>query len=186
MESVQVMVEEHRNVKRMLAVVRRMCLQVLKDKPVDYDDFHLFIDFVRNYTDKHHHGKEEALLFDRMEKELGPVAQKLIRHGMLVEHNFARLYIQELEDALRKVQNRKEEAKLDLIANAVSYTHLMYRHIDKEDRVAYTFAEKNLSAESQAALDQACAAFEQEAAENNTQSKYIGMLESLEKKYNIQ
>jgi hemerythrin-like domain-containing protein len=114
------MVEEHKNIKRMLAVVRKMCLRVLEGQPLDYDDFHLVIDFVRNYADNHHHGKEEVLLFDRMEKELGPVAQTLIRHGMLVEHNSGRLFIQELEDALKRVQNHEEESKLDLIANAVT------------------------------------------------------------------
>lgn len=43
------------------------------------------IDFGRNYADKHHHGKEEKILFRIMMENMGPVADKLIRNGMLVE-----------------------------------------------------------------------------------------------------
>ena len=31
----------------------------------DIDDFPRIIDFVRTYADKHHHGKEEDILFRR-------------------------------------------------------------------------------------------------------------------------
>lgn len=182
MNYIDLMVEEHRNIKRMLSVIRKYCYKVLKNEEVDYTDFFELIDFVRNYADKHHHGKEEQLLFDRMVKELGPTADKLVRNGMLVEHDLGRLHMQELEVAVNKVIAGNDEARLDVIANAISYTHLLHRHIDKEDNVVYQFAKKNLSQETQEILEEACNQFELDATEKNIQNKYIQMIQNFEEK----
>lgn len=182
MNSIELMVEEHKNIKRMLLVIRKYCYGVLKNKAVDYDDFYMIIDFVRNYADKHHHGKEEKILFDLMVNELGPIAEKLVNQGMMVEHDLGRLHMQELEGALVKVKNGDDEAKLDVIANAISYTHLLYRHIDKEDNAAYTYAGNNLSKDSLDKLDKACDDFEREAKKDKVQEKYMKLIEDLEKK----
>lgn len=90
MNCMDLMVEEHKNIKRMLAIIRKYCYKILKNEAVQYEEFYRIIDFVRNYADKHHHGKEETLLFDKMMHELGPTAEKLIRHGMFVEHDLGR------------------------------------------------------------------------------------------------
>nr|WP_315020106.1 hemerythrin domain-containing protein [uncultured Aminipila sp.] len=182
MNYIEMMVEEHRNIKRMLLVIRKYCYKVLKNEDINYEDFFALIDFVRNYADKHHHGKEEKLLFDRMMKELGPTAEKFIRNGMLVEHDFGRMHMQELEIAVNKVIDGDDEAKLDLIANAISYTHLLHRHIDKEDNVVYQFAKKNLSQEVQEILEQECSQFEQDARDKNIQAKYVDMIAEFEEK----
>ncbi|MBE6033786.1 MAG: hemerythrin domain-containing protein [Clostridiales bacterium] len=182
MNYIEMMVEEHTNIKRMLSVIRKYCYKVLKNEELDYEDFFMLIDFVRNYADKHHHGKEEKLLFDMMMKELGPTAEKLVRNGMLVEHDLGRLHMQELETAVKKVIEGDDEARLDVIANAISYTHLLHRHIDKEDNVVYQFAQKNLSAETQEMLERECRQFEQDAKDKNIQKKYLDMIIQFEDK----
>lgn len=183
MTCIELMVDEHKKVIRMLAVIRRLCSQVLNDDAAIYDDFFKIIDFIRNFTDKHHHGKEEAMLFARMTEELGPTAEKIIKHGMLVEHEFGRLYVKELEDAVKRVLNGDMDARLDVIANAISYTHLLTRHIDKEDNVIYKYALKNLSKETMSRLEKECDSFEQTASDLKIQDKYISMLKELENKY---
>jgi hemerythrin-like domain-containing protein len=82
MNCIELMVEEHRNIKRMLVVIRKYCYRILQDERIEFEDFYKIIDFLRNYTDEHHHGKEESMLFNRMLNELGPIAEKLITHGM--------------------------------------------------------------------------------------------------------
>lgn len=100
---------------------------------------------------------------------------------MLVEHDYGRLYISNLVEAIEKVKGGDEEAKLDIIANAISYTHLMERHIDKEDRVVYTFAERNLKENILDEINSECLKFEDdnEAVKN----KYLEILSKLEAKY---
>ena len=59
MKSIEIMIKEHENVIRMVEVIRKYCYKVLKDERIDYKDFFKIIDFIRNYTDAHHHAKEE-------------------------------------------------------------------------------------------------------------------------------
>lgn len=184
MNSIRLMMDEHQNILRMLEVTRKYCLNMLKNEAVDYNDFYKIIDFVRNYADKHHHGKEEILLFNRMVDELGPAADKLVRHGMLAEHDMGRLYISELEAALKKLEEGDEEAKLDVIANAMSYVNLLKRHIHKEDNVVYKFAENNLKKETLAIIDDESGNFEKKAEGIGVQLKYLELLAEMESKLN--
>jgi hemerythrin-like domain-containing protein len=59
MDSIKLMMEEHQHILRMLKVVRNACYKVMQGEPIKYDDFDLMIDFIHQYADTHHHGKEE-------------------------------------------------------------------------------------------------------------------------------
>lgn len=183
MNCIELMVDEHKNIKRMLAVVRKYCSRILNGEKIQYEDFYKIIDFIRNYADKHHHGKEELLLFARMMEELGPTAEKLIRYGMNVEHDLGRLHVQELDAAVKRVLDGDMDARLDVIANAISYTHLLSRHIDKEDGVVYKYAQNNLPEGTMSRLEQDCISFEQKAKEEKTQDKYVALLNELESQF---
>lgn len=186
MDGIVLMIDEHKYIKRMLEVVRKACSGIMNGKEIDFSDFENIIDFIRNYADKHHHGKEEKFLFNRMVDEIGGAAEKLVRYGMLIEHDFGRLFIKELEEAIARVKAGNEEAKLDIIANAISYTHLLYRHIDKEDNVVYTFAKRKLCEETLNKINLECNTFEEEMNTMGVQKKYIQILELLEEKYKKQ
>ena len=183
MNSIKLMMEEHQYILRMLAVVRNACYGVMKGEPIPYEDFEKTIDFIRNYADAHHHGKEEKLLFQEMVTHLGPLGNKLITHGMLVEHDSGRLFISELKEALDRVSKGDDESRLDIFANAISYTHLLKRHIDKEDSVVYNFAERQLSSDILDKVNEETARFEQEAEQKGIQKKYQKLVEELELKY---
>lgn len=183
MNSIQLMMEEHKYILRMLAVVRKACYGVMHGEDINYDDFAKMIDFIRSYADAHHHGKEEKMLFNEMVVHLGSLGNKLITHGMLVEHDSGRLFIKELEDALARVKAGDEESRLDVIANAISYTHLLKRHIEKEDTVVYTFAERQLSPDIIEKVNRETIDFEASATEKGTQQRYIDLVNELERKY---
>jgi len=183
MNSIDLMVEEHRNIIRMLKVVRKACYKILQGQDVCFEDFEKMIDFIRNYADSHHHGKEEKFLFKEMVANLGDIANTLINHGMLVEHNFGRLFISQLSEALERVKAGDVESKLDVIANAVGYTDLLTRHIGKEDEVVYTFAARKLPTEVLVEVNKQTEDFEQEAEKQGTQAFYMELLGTLENKY---
>lgn len=184
MDGIELMVEEHVNIKRMLTVVRNACYGIMNGADINYDDFEEIIDFIRNYADDHHHAKEEKFLFNKMVSEIGEIAEKLIKYGMLVEHDLGRLYIMNLEIALTNVKNGDDYSKIDVIANAVGYTNLLTRHIDKEDTLVYTFARKNLLEGTINIIDEECLAYENTKKEQGTQNKYLEILDRLERKYN--
>ncbi len=184
MNGLELLIEEHKYIKRMLIVLRKASISILEGKEIDYSDFNKMIDFVRNFADAHHHGKEEKFLFDKMLNELGSLAEKLIKNGMLVEHDLGRLYMQQLEEALEKVKKGDKDSKIDVIANAVGYANLLTRHIDKEDNVVFTFAEKQLSEDNITRFNLECLDYEVEAKKSEIQDKYLDILRTLENKYN--
>lgn len=183
MNSVEIMVNEHKQILRMVQVIRKACYKIMKGEEINYNDFDQMIDFVKNYADVHHHGKEEKFMFKKMQENLGKIGENLITHGMLVEHDLGRLHMSELRSALERVQSGDEESKLDVIANAISYTHLIERHIKKEDELVYPFGEKNLSEDIMKEINELTDEFEAVANENGTQEKYMRLLEGLEEKY---
>ena len=181
MTAIEVMNNEHKNISGMLKIVRVCCFKILKDEKVNYDDFDKILEFIVEYADKHHHKKEENILFDKMVKYLGATAEKVVKTGMLVEHDLGRLYIKDFTRVLENVKNGDEESKLDLISNAISYTHLLERHIDKEDRVIYKYAERELEASILDLVNEECVEFE--VKNNDIKEKSIDILEELEREY---
>jgi len=184
MNAIDLMVEEHNLIKRMLVVTRKFSIKVLNNEEVDYNDFNKVIDFVRNFADKHHHSKEEVILFKRMGEILGERIANGPIMGMLVEHDLGRLFIANLEAALVKFKEGDVDSRVDIIANAIGYTDLLHRHIDKENTAIYTFAQKRLSKEQLDEVDTLCFDVETEATKNGLQDKYLKLLNELESKLN--
>ena len=182
MESIKVMVEEHENIRRMLKVTRNVCYRLMTKDDYDINDFPRIIDFIRTYADKHHHGKEEDILFETMKGELKTLAESGAITGMYIEHDLGRLFILNLEKALEGFQNGKDEARMDIIANAIAYTDLLDRHIQKENTALYKFAERMLSRESKTFINEESKKVEDVASDSGLQDKYISLLEELEDK----
>ena len=183
MESIRIMVEEHENIRRMLKIVENICYRVMTKDDYDIDDFPKIIDFIRIYADRHHHGKEEDVLFETMKNELEKLANSGAITGMYIEHDMGRLYIANLEKALEDFKNGDDKARLQIIANAVSYSNLLDRHIEKENTALYKFAENMLSDNSKDRVDLECQKVEDLATESGLQDQYLALLTELENKY---
>ncbi|MGG7142743.1 hemerythrin domain-containing protein [Clostridium nigeriense] len=183
MDAIEIMMEEHKNIKVMLKIVRKACFSILEGEEVNYDDFNKIINFIRNYADSHHHKKEEIMLFNRMVDEIGETAEKVVKYGMLVEHDLGRLYVSSLSEALEELKKGNNEAKLDVIANAISYTNLLERHIHKEDNVIYKFAQRELKEETMNLINYECVEFENKF--NDIKDNNLSILEELKIKYCI-
>lgn len=184
MYSVDLMVMEHDNILRLIHIVKKVCCQLIQGSEVNDEDFRNMIDFIRNYADKHHHGKEEEILFAEMTNHLGQMGTKLIQNGMLVEHDLGRRFIMDLETALNQYQDEpKAEYKLEIVANAVGYANLLIRHIDKENQVIYPYAQRSLESSVLESVDERVKVFEKDATTQKVQDKYLEILKELEEKY---
>lgn len=163
MYGIDILYSEHEQVVRFTDYLRKLCGEMLEGKNPDREVLLHCVDFMKNYADEHHHGKEEAILFTVMLEKLGPVAHKMINTGMLVEHNLGRYHVQSLEaavDALGKEPTMEE--KLDVVTHALSYADLLKRHAQKENNVLFPFAAKSLSAEDLERINEASRIYEEE------------------------
>lgn len=183
MKSIEIMVNEHENIRRMLKVVRSVSYEIMTQGEFDIEDMPKIIDFIRTYADSHHHGKEEDILFKTMNDKIERLREAGSITGMYIEHDLGRLYMQDLEKALKEYSEGNDEARLDIIANAIGYTNLLDRHIEKENMAMYRFAEKMLEDEDKKYIEEEAAKIEKDANDEGLQEKYISLLETLEEKY---
>ena len=144
----EILREEHDNISKFVDKFEIMAIDLMEKNEISIEEYTKAIEFIRVYADKTHHQKEEELLFKAMLETKDEMANNLVNHGMIVEHNLARLYVWELENALKAYQKEPTvKLKLAIVTNTMSYVYLLRRHIDKENRVAYPYGERLLSKE---------------------------------------
>lgn len=181
---VQVMMNEHDSILEFLKVVRKACVGVMNGNEPDEADFYGFIDFARNYSDKHHHGKEEKFLFNQMVKYLGEAGKTLVQNGMLVEHDLCRSHILDLEMALKAYkENPCDEFRMDIIEAAAGYANLLSRHIEKENSIVYTFAERVLKEDVLNVVDSQVRGFEENIDNSMKSAELLEKLKLWKEKY---
>lgn len=154
MDSIHLMMEEHRHILTFVSILRTACCRVLEGDEIPVENFPSMVQFARCYADQHHHGKEEQILFREMSTHLGSAGTHLIQHGMLVEHNLGRMYLTRLEAALERYETHPSTRdKLEILTEAAAWANLLEDHIEKEDQVVYPFARRSLPAEVLHAMD---------------------------------
>lgn len=147
MNIITILTDEHQKILSFCSSLEEQCLETMNTKTINYKYFEEAISFIKEFADATHHKKEEDILFKYMMEHLQGPTIKLIKNGMLVEHDLARFEVRELTTALASHQaNPNNTDLMYVITHAMSYCFLLRRHIDKEDNVVYPFATKNLSA----------------------------------------
>ncbi len=185
MYSIDVMVEQHRNISRMLRIIKAACCSILEGADVDQAEFADIVDFVRNYADAHHHQREEQVLFPEMIDKLGPLANTIITHGMLVEHDLGRAHIRSLNEALKLyAEDPQTEYKLQILTEAMGYVNRLQVHVEKENNVVYPMAERELPADVKEKIDAAVRDLETEDSASFT-AQSLALLDKLEAKYHL-
>ncbi len=180
MYGIDLLMKEHENIITFTEYLKKLCCDIIDGQEVDIKKICECIEFGKNYADQHHHGKEEKVLFHVMIEKLGPVAEKLIKNGMLVEHDLGRYHMRELTTAVEHYKDHKTTlGKLDIITHAAAYADLLKRHIGREDEVCYTFALRMLSEEDKKFVDEQTTVFENIAYEKGIQTKYETWLNDL-------
>lgn len=67
---------EHRVIAKIILVVSMLADQMDAGQPVDVETLQRMAEFMRIYTDRYHHGKEEQLLFPLLVKRGVPAAAR--------------------------------------------------------------------------------------------------------------
>lgn len=184
MYCIDVLLEEHDHITDFIKVARNACCSIIDDQPIYNDDFNKMLNFGKVYADSLHHKKEEDILFNAMIQEVGGPAEKMIRNGMLVEHDIGRLYLSELDKAMNEyLLSPSTQLKLKIITNLSAYCDLLERHIVKENQVAYPFGQKTLSTQTLQRLDDETKHFENNSQNASHREYYLNVLNELQEKY---
>lgn len=184
MRPTEILKEEHKEIKRMLRILGKVSEKLKSGEIVEKDVLEQILQFIKVFADKCHHGKEEDLLFPAMEgagipREGGPIGV------MLYEHNVGRNAVKGMTEGIEEFYRGNEDARKKIVENASTYIELLDSHIYKEDNILYPMAEMHLSEEEQRELTEKFEEVEKNIIGEGTHSKFIELLENLEKYFNI-
>ena len=128
------MMIEHRLIERMIAVMRAELDRFLREKKADPEIIMTFVDFVRTYADRCHHGKEEDILFRELgKKELSKEHRETM--GQLIkDHQWARQQTKDLVEATEKYAGGDEGMFLVITARLKALADFYPQHIEREDK----------------------------------------------------
>ncbi len=129
---------EHEAIVSALGIMDSIVAQIGRGAHPETKDLKELIDFLKEFADRCHHGKEEGILFPALAKagipeEGGPIGV------MRAEHLEGRRLISEMESAIGGTVDHAGFA-----AAARAYSTLLRSHIRKENNVLFPAAERAL------------------------------------------
>lgn len=130
----QILVNEHKLIKRWLALVPRLLDNL---DPTTKEGERIFrggVDFIRSYADRLHHGKEEDILFAYFDVE-EPIFQVIYE-----DHRTARDHVKQM---IAAIDAQGAESLRD---NLTAYAALLTEHIWKEDEILFPWLDRSLTA----------------------------------------
>jgi len=180
MKATQVLRDEHEGILAMLAVIQAAIDRLQAGKSIPPALMTDAVDFITNFADRCHHGKEEKQLFPAMiehgvPNEGGPVGV------MLAEHTQGRAYVRALSAAAQKYATGDLSAVPALIENALGYITLLRQHIEKENGILFPMADHLLTDAEQDALFDAFAQIEANEMGPGVHERYHAMIGAYQK-----
>lgn len=176
MDAIETLMNEHRTIERVLDAMTGFADEVRRRGATEKEELSRFVTFLREYADGHHHGKEEAVLFEAMiehgfPREAGPVAV------MLHEHDQGRALVGVLAERSAAAGDWSDDDRQEVADAARGFSDLLHAHIHKEDRILYPMAEQRLPPDALQAVGETCA--EQDQARAASAERLLQLAEEL-------
>lgn len=174
--------KEHRAVQTMMEILGKICSQLKAEHKVPADHLEQVIEFIRVFTDKCHHGKEEDILFPALEaagipNQSGPIGV------MLQEHDTMRGIIKQLARAIEEYKSGEPNAVAHIIQYAMEYTAWLVPHIEKEENILFMMADARLDESKQDELFTEFETLEEERIGQGVHEKFHENLHHLKSIY---
>lgn len=146
MDALERLKDEHKYIIQVVEALEGFTRKISETGEVPVKDINDSVEFIREFADRCHHGKEEKLLFPQLEKhgmdrEVGPTAI------MLIEHDEGRGFISDLKEALKDYE-KGYDSKERIVASIEGFTSLLRTHINKENMALFEMG-KDLIPESE-------------------------------------
>jgi hemerythrin-like domain-containing protein len=133
MNVIEPLLEEHRVIKKTLAVFKTEIEVIKEQQRVDSILIDMSIDFIRTYTDLVHHGKEENILFRELGKKTLSAEHSKIMNELLAEHKYSRSIVSRWMDITERYF-AGEDTSQEIIGCLRELTIFYPRHMMKENK----------------------------------------------------
>jgi hemerythrin-like domain-containing protein len=128
---------EHRLIERMIAIINDALAQIRSSGKVNPLFVDTAVDFIRIYADRTHHGKEEDILFRKLDQRSLSSDDRRVMKELIQEHVFGRQTTKALVDANTRYRNGDERALAGIVENLQTLVEFYPKHIVKEDKVFF-------------------------------------------------
>jgi hemerythrin-like domain-containing protein len=184
MNPTEVLKHEHRIIEQMLDCLEKIAAEARMLGRLQAEPARDAVEFLRDFADRCHHGKEEAHLFPALEakgfpREGGPTG------AMLTEHEQGREHIRNMGAAIERAATGDAEAVDDFCTHAEGYAELLRRHIAKEDNVLFRLADQVLSPGEQSQLMEQFEHVESEHMGAGTHGRLLDLADRLADRYGV-
>lgn len=184
MRPTEILSSEHRVIEIMLQCLARMTEQAETSGRLEKEPAEQALEFIANFADGCHHGKEEQHLFPAMEEKGVP------RNGgpigvMLSDHEAGRAFVRGMRAQVTAASEGKATALAEFATNARGYIDLLVGHIQKEDNVLFPLADRVFAEQNQQDL---LAAFDHVEAHDmgeGTHERFLEIARSLAQRYGV-
>ncbi len=170
--------EEHGGVLLMSLIMDKVADKLKQGEEVEKDHLDKILEFLRNFVDKCHHGKEEGILFPELTKTA--INLKTINE-LLAEHKTGRDYIRGIAESLDKYKPGSPDA-IHIAINMKDYIQLISGHIKKENELFKT-AGNILSEKLQREVEEKFEDLEKNVIGEGKHEEYHGWIKELRSIY---
>jgi hemerythrin-like domain-containing protein len=174
----QDLIEEHASILLMLMVMKKVAERLKNGNKIEKDHLYKIIEFLHNFADKCHHGKEEDILFPEIVKESSNIP---LVNELLGEHKTGRDFIRGISESAEKYSPGSSDA-IHIAINAEGYVSLLAEHIKKEGTLLFPIAEKLLDGR-QTEIEERFEILERDVIGVGKHEEYHGWLEELKNIY---
>ena len=180
MEATNILMDEHKVIERVIAVLEIAAGKLSAGQPVRPGFFIDASDFIKGFADGCHHKKEEGVLFPAMEaagvpRDGGPIGV------MLGDHEAGRLFNRNMREAAERLATGDKSAGAEIERNALGYARLLRQHIQKENMVLFPMADRVIPVEKQSQVTEAFEHIEHVETGEGVHEKYLALAEALER-----
>jgi hemerythrin-like domain-containing protein len=125
---------EHRLIERMIASMEKEAERIKREKRANFEFIEKAVDFIRTYTDRLHHGKEENILFRALKAKKLEEQHRKTMEELIEEHLWGRKKVAELVDVSQKHKEGDGNAIHTILECLQELVHFYPQHIKKEDK----------------------------------------------------
>jgi hemerythrin-like domain-containing protein len=143
---------EHRLIERLIAQIRTELDQITSAKRTDPVRIDTFVDFIKTYADRTHHGKEEDIYFKKLGEKPMSEEDSRVMDELIEEHRYGRKITGELVEANARYRDGDANALSEISEKLKQLVAFYPGHIEKEDKVFFPNARSYFSDDDQRAL----------------------------------
>ncbi len=169
------LVEEHGGIMHMLSIMSSVAQRLQNGENVDKKHLQKIVEFLQNFADKCHHGKEEDILFPRL---IANQSHTTVVNELLGEHKTGRDYIRGINESINNYAVGNADA-FHIAINAEAYVQLLTEHINKENAILFPMADKELSEQQQEEIMEQFEVLERDVIGEGKHEEYHGWLKEL-------